>query len=232
MKTISQTCIILAGGLGTRLRAAVPDLPKCLAPVGGRPFLSIQMESLAQQGVDSFVLSLGYMADRVIEATSEQSQCIHVTTILEYTPLGTGGAILHAMTQAGLEEVLVANGDTFIEADLRPMLAPLDIASGELMRVATVAVPDCSRYGGVQITGGQITGLIEKGVAGPGSINAGLYRLHRSVFNAIPAGTAFSLETKIMPTLANQGNLSACSLDGSFIDIGVPADYYRFCNER
>jgi D-glycero-alpha-D-manno-heptose 1-phosphate guanylyltransferase len=231
MSAVKNTCIILAGGLGTRLRSAVPDLPKCLAPIRGRPFLSIQLEFLAQQGIDAFVLSLGYMADRVIEATSELSQRLHLRTICEDSPLGTGGAILRAMSKAGLEEALVANGDTFIDADLAMMLAPLDIRSGETLRMATVFVPDCSRYGGVRIVGRRVTGFMEKGVPGPGSINAGLYRLHKSVFNEIPIDEPFSLETKIMPRLAASGSLSGCHLEGSFIDIGVPADYYRFCNE-
>lgn len=232
MTVKKQTCIVLAGGLGTRLRTVVSDLPKCLAPVGNRPFLAIQMESLAHQGVDSFVLSLGYMADQVIFAIADWSQNLSVVTVKEENPLGTGGAILNAMNELDLEEILVANGDTFIEADLEPMLEPLDVANDELMRIATVQVSNCSRYGGVQIVNDQIVGFIEKGVAGPGNINAGLYRLHRRVFEVIPIGTSFSLEHQIMPSLANFGYLSACCLNGSFVDIGVPEDYYRFCDER
>lgn len=226
-----HTCVILAGGLGTRLRSAVPNLPKCLAPVGNRPFLAVQMESLAKQGVDSFVLSLGYMSDYVMEATAKLNRVFDFKYIIESEPLGTGGAIFHAMTKLGLEEVLVANGDTYIDADLDLMLKPLNISNRELMRVATVRVPDCSRYGGLQIVSGQITGFVEKGLVGAGNINAGLYRLHFSVFDGIAPGTSFSLEDRTLPMLANQGNLSACSVDGAFIDIGVPADYYRFCNE-
>jgi D-glycero-alpha-D-manno-heptose 1-phosphate guanylyltransferase len=226
-----QTCVILAGGLGTRLRAAVPDLPKCLAPVRDRPFLVIQMESLSQKGVDSFVLSLGYLADRVMDATFNLKHIYDLTNIIESKPLGTGGAILHAMTELGLEEVLIANGDTFIDADLALMLKPLNIADDELMRVATVRVSDCSRYGGLQIVSGQITGFFEKGLVGPGFINAGFYRLHRSVFSSFLTGTSFSLENEVLPMLARQGHLSSCSLEGAFIDIGVPDDYYRFCTQ-
>jgi D-glycero-alpha-D-manno-heptose 1-phosphate guanylyltransferase len=189
------------------------------------------MESLAKQGVDAFVLSLGYMAEHVVDATSELSQRMHLTSIREESPLGTGGAILNAMCEAGLEEALVANGDTYIDADLTMMLEPLDIRNGESMRMATVSVPDCSRYGGVQNTGRQVTGFLDKGVTGPGKINAGLYRLHIDVFNGIPRGEPFSLETILMPQLVSLGKLSGCYLEGQFIDIGVPADYYRFCNE-
>jgi D-glycero-alpha-D-manno-heptose 1-phosphate guanylyltransferase len=226
-------CVVLAGGLGTRLRSVVADRPKCLSPVGDRSFLRIQLESLAARGIDRFVLSLGHMAEAVIDALPTlAAAAMQVDFLVEPQPLGTGGALLYAMDRLGLDEVLAANGDTFVDADLHALLRPLDRDVGESMRVAAVAVDDRARYGGLALDGSRIGGFVEKGSPGPGWINAGLYRLGRGAFDGLRPGTAFSLESAVMPALAAQGRLHVARLSGSFIDIGVPDDYHRFCSER
>lgn len=227
---MTTTCIVLAGGLGTRLRSAVPDLPKCLAPVGKRPFLEIQLQALAAQGVDHFVLSLGHMAGAVQDAARRFRVDARIETVVEAQPLGTGGAVLHAMAEAGLDDALVANGDTFLEASLAAMLTPL--RAGERFRMAAIAVPDRARYGGVELQGSRVSAFIEKGRQGPGLINAGLYRVQRAAFDGFERGVAVSMETQVMPALLAPGTLHAAVLDGSFIDIGVPEDYWRFCAEH
>lgn len=227
-----QTCVILAGGLGTRLRSVVADLPKCLAPVGSRPFLDIQIHALAAQGVDEVVLSLGHMADKVIEAVGSSLAGIAVRHVVERELLGTGGAIAHVLDTLGLDEVLVANGDTWLEGDLGAMLAPLDRAGGEAFRMAVVQVPDRTRFGGVEFDrAGRVEGFLEKGQRGAGCINAGLYRLSREALPRERAG-AYSLEADILPALVAQGSVRACLVDGAFIDIGVPDDYRRFCDQH
>lgn len=225
-----QTCIVLAGGLGTRLRSAVADLPKCLAPVGDRPFLEVQIGSLVAAGIDDIVLSLGYMADKVIDAVQHMAERPRVRHLVEPALLGTGGAIAFAMDRLGLDEVLVANGDTYLDGDIAGMLAPLDRAGGELFRMAAVQVPDRGRFGGVQVDAqGRVQGFLEKGAAGPGRINAGLYRLCRA---ALPAQReqAYSLEAEVLPGLVQRGAVTALAVAGSFTDIGVPEDYFRFCS--
>lgn len=230
--TATQPCVVLAGGLGTRLKAAVPDLPKCLAPVGSRPFLEIQLQALAQQGFDRFVLSLGHQADLVQAAVRRFRVDAAMDCIVEASPLGTGGAVAFAMREAGLAEAAVVNGDTFLEADLAAMLAPLDVAGGERLRMATIAVPDRARFGGVALEGPTVTAFVEKGRSGPGLINAGLYRVHQRAFDGFAPGTAFSMETQVMPALLPHRALHAAALQGRFIDIGVPEDYHRFCREH
>lgn len=229
MSAVPQACIVLAGGLGTRLKSAVPDRPKCLAPVGTRPFLEIQLQALAAQGFGRFVLSLGHMAALVQEAVRGFRVQADIECIVEAAPLGTGGAVAFAMREAQLAEAAVVNGDTFIEADLAAMRAPLRTAEGERFRMATVAVADRARFGGVALAGDTVTAFVEKGQAGPGLINAGLYRLHASVFEGFAPGTAFSMETQVMPALLPARGLRAAVLAGEFIDIGVPEDYHRFC---
>lgn len=226
---MSTSCIILAGGLGTRLRSVVPVLPKCLAPIAGRPFLAWQLRSLAERGVTHFVLALGHGADQVLESlTQPWAQGLSIQTVIERELLGTGGAARFAMREAGLSEALIANGDTFLGGSLQSMLAPLDLGGAERMRIATVQVPDRARFGGVAQDGAnRVTAFLEKGQGGQGAINAGLYRIHRSAFDA-EAQTAFSMEARVMPRLLAQGTLQARKLAGPFIDIGVPDDYHHF----
>lgn len=226
---VIQTCVVLAGGLGTRLRSAVPDLPKCLAPVGDRPFLQLQLQELQAQGVQRFVLALGHMADKVLQAATGFGLAVPIDSVVERQALGTGGAVLFAMRESGVEEALVVNGDTFLQADLSAMLQPLDVTGGELFRMATIAVDDRARYGGVKLEGANVSGFEEKGHQGPGLINAGLYRVHLGAFGGRDSGDPFSMETAVMPGLVSGGHLRGTVLDGSFIDIGIPSDYQRFC---
>src|SRR5687767_15037597 len=101
------SAIILAGGLGTRLREAVPDLPKCMAPVAGRPFISFVIDSLRMQGVEHFVFSLGYKSEMIEEWLQKNYPTLDYDTVIEEEPLGTGGAIALAMQKARGEHILV-----------------------------------------------------------------------------------------------------------------------------
>lgn len=226
---MSPTCIVLAGGLGTRLRSAVPDLPKCLAPIAGKPFLEWQLRSLSDRGVTRFVLALGHGAEQVTHAIAQPwARNLQIDTVIERELLGTGGAARFAMVEAGLEEALVANGDTFLGGALDEMLSPLDVERGEAMRIATVQVADRSRFGGVAVDPARrVTAFLEKGQSGAGPINAGLYRVHRRAFDSEAPG-AFSMETSVMPKLVEGLTLQARELAGPFIDIGIPEDYHLF----
>lgn len=223
-------CIVLAGGLGTRLRSAVPDLPKCLAPVGERSFLDVLLAQLAAQGVRHAVLSLGYMADAVQRWLADHPPSgLQLDFVLEDRPLGTGGAMLKALTDLGLDDALVVNGDTFLDASLASMLTPLDQANGELVRMALVHMADRARYGGVAVAAdGQVLEFLEKGRVDAGLINAGTYRVARAAFDGFRAGEAFSFETEVLPRLLEASKLRGVALAGSLIDIGIPDDYHRF----
>jgi len=223
-------CIVLAGGLGTRLRSVMADRPKCLAPVGRRSFLELQLELLAHRGVGRFVLSLGYMSELVISTVSAVREHFAVDYVVEPQPLGTGGGTLHTMAEMGLEEALVTNGDTWLDCDLSSFVPPLSLASSELFRMGVLEVQERSRYGGPTVDGcGNVLGFVAKGSIGPGLINAGLYRIHRKALDAMgPPGASFSLESAVIPDLAAKGCLRAVKVAGDFIDIGVPKDYLSF----
>jgi D-glycero-alpha-D-manno-heptose 1-phosphate guanylyltransferase len=231
MSGAPQSCIVLAGGLGTRLRSAVGELPKCLAPIGRRPFLDIQIDALRAAGIDDVILALGYGADTVVAFLAATETRRPVRYVIEPTLLGTGGAIAHVMDTLKLDEALVANGDTYLSGDIGEMLAPLRSAQRELFRMAVVEVPERSRFGGVQIgREGQVEGFIEKGRPGAGAINAGLYRLSRNALPAMRSG-AYSLETEVLPALVARGAVTALLVRGDFTDIGVPQDYFHFCEQ-
>lgn len=228
-----STCIVLAGGLGTRLRSVLQDVPKGLAPVRGRPFLAWQLASLAERGVERFVFALGHGSQQIEAALQTWPQAPDITCVVEPVALGTGGAIAHAMDEVGLNEALVANGDTFVGGTLAAMLAPLRLESGELLRIAAVDVPDRTRFGGLATDEqGRVTHFLEKGERGAGPINAGIYRLHRDALPAAGQPATYSLETDVMPGLVARGAISTAKLAGPFIDIGVPEDYRRFCEQH
>lgn len=222
-------CIVLAGGLGTRLDSVLNGLPKCLAPVGKKTFLEIQLEALAAGGVGHFVLSLGHGANKILELLPKLQNLYSVETVIERERLGTGGGILFSMEKSRLQECLVVNGDTFLDAPLTSMFPPLNLASNELLRVATVEISDRSRFGGLTICNNRIKSFSEKGTVESGSINAGLYRVSRIVFKGISPGSSFSFEQDIMPPLVAAAAVGAAQMIGSFIDIGVPDDYRIFC---
>lgn len=224
-----KSCIVLAGGLGTRLRNTVPLVPKCLAPIAGQPFLRWQLESLAQRGVEHFVLSLGDSSDQVLEAIEKPwGKRLKIEYVIEDKALGTGGATRYAMIKSNLNEVLVINGDTFLGGSLDKMFATLDLQDGELMRIATVNVQDRSRFGGVNVDQeNRVINFLEKGQVGAGQINAGLYRISIQAFHNQP-NDSFALETIVMPKLVFGRYLRAVEIAGPFIDIGVPEDYYLF----
>jgi len=225
-----QTCVILAGGLGSRLSGVLAGRPKCLAPIGSRTFLELQIESLASRGIDRFVLSLGHQADQVLAVTEILQARFTIDPVVEPSRLGTGGGVLFTLDHCALEEALVVNGDTWLDGPLDAMFEPL--RGSEQLRMAAVAVPDRGRFGGLELQGAKVVGFVEKGSNTPGLINAGLYRVHRRAFEGWHMKSAFSLEADVMPHLMDFAGLTAITIDGSFIDIGVPEDYYRFCNEH
>ena len=218
--------IILAGGLGTRLRKVVPDLPKPLAPIGGRPFLDILLAQLGSfEEISSVVLSVGYQAEKIITAYSERK---NVAFSVENAPLGTGGGLREALEQCQSEEVLVLNGDSYLDFSLAKLLKKYKNGSADLM-IACRRVEDCSRYGHIQFDqeSHRIWAFEEKTEqACPGWINAGVYLMKRNLLLDYSRGTPLSLEKDILPKLLEKqvfGYLSS----GLFIDIGTEETYLQ-----
>jgi len=218
--------IILAGGLGTRLRSVVADLPKAMAPVAGRPFLEHLLDFLVDAGFASAVLAVGYRADAIRDHFGDRYRGLPLAYSVEGKPLGTGGAIRLAMNQASSPEVFVVNGDTFVDVDFSAMLAAHRGAHARLT-IAVHEVPDAARYGALDITGDRVRGFFEKGRAGSGWINAGVYLLARALLDGEVLPTAFSFESDYLVPNVEALQPLAFPTKGLFIDIGVPEDYAR-----
>ena len=225
--------IILAGGFGSRLQPVLPDTPKALAPVDGRPFLAYQIDWLAAQGVTRVILAVHHLADQIEAYVASMAGCpVQFTLARETEPLGTGGAIVNAMTTAGVrDDVLVINGDTHFSFSLAPVLSG---RIGKAARATLVAarVADIARFGSVVLDGERVTGFLQATLEHrPGLVNAGAYVVHPSVFADAPLG-AFSVEKDFFPVLAARGGLRAHVIDAqdAFFDIGTPQSYSDFRN--
>ena len=227
--------VVLAGGLGTRLRPAVADRPKALAPVGasGRPFLDLLLAWFRGRGVRRVVLALGHMADQVEARLPELRRRLpgmEIATSVEPGPLGTGGALRLCLPHLRSDPVMVANGDSFAEADLAAFLAAF-AASGAPAALVAVEVPEAARYGRLELSSAdgrcRVLRFAEKdpSFAGPARINGGLYLFRRGLLEERlpPAGVAGSLERDLLERLAGPaGSLAAFPADGRFVDIGTP----------
>lgn len=218
--------IVLAGGLGTRLRQLVPDLPKPMAPIGGKPFLSILLKSMADKGFGRVVLSLGYMADSVIDYFGANGYAgMALDFEVEEAPLGTGGAVRRAILRSREDHIFVLNGDTYL--DLEASDLERHWQSNRAPIIVAREVADTSRYGRLKVDGERVTGFLEKGVSGPGLINAGCYVLPTNSLDSFTLNQAFSLEVDFLAKAVVTQRVDLFVTQGRFIDIGVPDDYRR-----
>ncbi len=221
---MTMRVFILAGGLGTRIRSLYPDLPKPLISIHGKPFLEHQIGQLRDQGFRDFVLCVSYRADQIVDYFQDGTAWgVRIRYSYEREPLGTAGALRYAAPYWE-DTGLVLNGDTFLSADFRTLVAAHRAQPDASGSVGLVAVPDASRYGQVLIDPQQhITAFREKDqAANAGWINAGVYVLEPAVLDLIPSGRAVSIEREIFPALAASQHLYGLPLDGVFVDMGTP----------
>ncbi len=221
MKT-QPTAIILAGGLGTRLRTLHPDRPKALVPIKHRAFIAWMLDWLRAHGIERAHLAAGHLAGMIAEWIRQQNNP-SLTASQEPRPLGTGGGLLYALEHVADEELLVLNGDSFLpNLDLRAWLArPLDDAVAGELAVTRIEAP--GRYGTVEFdTTRTITAFLEKADRPAGNVNGGVYRLRRSALAPWPANTALSLENELFPALAKARALRAHETPQPLLDMGTP----------
>lgn len=216
------TAVILAGGLGTRLRSVVADRPKVLAEVDGVPFVFHLLTQLAGAGVKHVVLAVGYRGEQVREAVGTSYGPLVIDYVQEPAPLGTGGAIRHALPLVRSQTLVVMNGDSYCELDLAHfwLWHHQRAAQGSL---ALTRVPDARRFGTVATDAwGRVERFVEKSPApGPGTVNAGIYLLRRTLVAAIPSAVACSLESDLLPRWLDAGIYGYERTD-RFVDIGTP----------
>ena len=224
-----RVAIILAGGLGTRLRGTVPGLPKPMAPIRNRPFLEHQMDYWIKQGINRFILSVGYLKDIIIEHFGNTYKGIPIEYAIENEPLGTGGGLL--LAEKGLTEpFLVLNGDTFIEVGLEN-LYEFHLERKSEWTFSLFRTSQFERYMGMDVSpNGEILSLKSESKKSSGLANGGVYLIEPSVLGSLTfkAGDKASLEDELLPNfISNGGVLYGKECKGKFIDIGVPEDYYQ-----
>lgn len=224
---MSDEIIILAGGLGTRLRSAVPDLPKCMAPVNNRPFISYLIDYFIQQGVTHFIFSLGYMHEAITALLKENYPSLKYSIVIEEEPLGTGGAIAFALQQAKTNDVLVTNGDTLFLADVKA-LTDFHLNKKAECSLTLKPMQHFNRYGVVETDdNGCVRSFKEKKQYAEGLINGGLYMLNKAAFSKRNFPSKFLLEKDYLESFTAEAHFYAKPDDGYFIDIGIPEDYHK-----
>ena len=223
--------IILAGGLGSRLRSVVSSVPKCMAPIDGRPFLWYLLENLRRFDVSRVILSVGYLKEAVQDWVSCHAGEYpwEFDFAVEDSPLGTGGGIRLAASHARCSEVIVLNGDTFFDADLEALLQERRRCDKPIA-LALKPMEDFDRYGTVELGGdGIVRAFSEKRYCASGLINAGVYALDLSCGLFEGLSDKFSFETAVLEPFCRESRLCGLVQDGWFIDIGIPEDYARAC---
>jgi NDP-sugar pyrophosphorylase family protein len=222
-----KALLVLAGGFGTRLRPLVSEVPKPLAPVVGKSFLEHLIEHWVLQGVDDFIFLLHYEAKQIeylLDKLSASNKFSNTTfrSVIESKPLGTGGSILNAIDKFNINKsFMVANADTWLGSGIQ------ELAIMKTPALLAVNVSDVRRYGSLEFSSNMVVSFREKtSIVEQGYVNSGTYNL---LPNNFELGSNFSLEEKIFPRLIANNNLKAIKLNETFIDIGIPEDYLKFC---
>jgi len=224
-------CIILAGGLGTRLRSVISDMPKCMAPVAGKPFISYVIGHLQKQGIENFIFAVGYKAEMIERHLHKRFSTINYQLSVENEPLGTGGAIKLACSKATQKDVLIVNGDTFFAIDIIK-LAAFHSMCGADCTLSLKPMQNFDRYGAVELNKDySIRSFKEKRFYETGLINGGVYTLHSGKFLKESLPEKFSFEKDYLENMSlsngNKRRMYGVVQDKYFIDIGIPEAYER-----
>lgn len=219
--------IILAGGFGSRLQGVVKDVPKPMADINGKPFLSFIMDYLIEQDVNKVLLSVGYKHEIIMSHFGSRYKGITIQYVIEGLPLGTGGAVKTALQHVGSEQALVINGDTLFRLDLNGMMIFHHNHSADLT-IAVKPMKNIDRYGTLMLDETRIIGFQEKTFKKIGYINGGVYILNKKIFNLMPQyQKSFSFEIDLLENVNVKLKAYGFISDTYFIDIGIPEDYER-----
>ena len=222
--------IILCGGLGTRLRDVISDVPKPMAPINGVPFMQLQLDRLSNFGVNKVVFATGYKKDIIRDYFGDDYNGMEIVYSEEDEPLLTGGAMKQALQFVDDDYAVVMNGDIWLEIDLNQMLEQTR-KTGVQETMAVKPMDNFSRFGNVIIAddGYSVIDFIEKQPTKHGNVNLGVYAVKKNIFDNLPElGKKFSHEVDyLIPNIPKQ-KYGAYKYDGYYIDIGIPEDYFAF----
>ena len=219
--------IVLAGGLGTRLRSVVPDLPKCMAPINDTPFLSYLIDHLILQGITHFVFALGYKSNEFIHFLEAKLPNNNFSIVVEEEPLGTGGAIKLAISKTTNKDIIALNGDSLFKANLNELMQ-FHLEKKSSCTLALKPMQQFERYGSVEINDhATITSFKEKQLIELGLINGGVYAINIPNFLEKNLPNKFSMEKDYLEKFAAEGKFFGHIQEAYFIDIGIPEDFAR-----
>jgi len=217
--------VVLAGGLGTRLNSVLSGLPKVLAPVKGKPFITYIFDKLLHSGFKEVILCTGFKSNLVEKTLKYNYNGLAIKYSIENKPLGTGGAIKLASKITNSKLFLIINGDSLCSANLINYIDN-HIRDNAVNSLLLTKVDNSSRYGSVEIDEeNNIKYFIEKSINENRLINAGVYILNRHTVINIPCDIFYSLENDLFPKLISK-NFKGYFFESSFIDIGVPESYH------
>jgi NDP-sugar pyrophosphorylase family protein len=225
--------IILAGGLGTRLRAVISDKPKPMAPISGKPFLDWQLELLKRFHLREIILSVGYMGNEIKNYFGNGGKFgVEIWYAEEHEPLGTGGALRNAKAFVLREDkFVVINGDTYLNMNFLDFLRFHDEKNG-LATIALAKVDEASRYGSVELDKYcKVTKFVEKSAKSFESVNAGVYAFDSEIFSYMPEKDKFSLEYDFFPMLLETNRIFGYRTNCYFRDLGTLEDYENMQKE-
>jgi len=228
MKTVEA--IILAGGLGTRLQDVVYDMPKPMAAINGKPFLSYLLNELSLQGIERVILSVGYKYKMIEAYFGHRYAGMELKYAVEPEPLGTGGGIKLAMNQVKGERVFLFNGDTLFKVPLSE-LESFHLNGSFALTLAVKELTDFDRYGRVEINDGKIRAFHEKEKVKQGFINGGVYLMEKDILLKESYPAKFSFEKDFLEKQIGQISCGAFPANGYFLDIGIPETYEQAQND-
>ena len=224
---MTKSAIILAGGMGTRLKSVIQDIPKPMAPVNGQPFLTYVLDYLAAYGITEVVLSVGYRYEVILAHFGYDYKDISIRYSIEHEPLGTGGAIYQATKLLQETSFFAMNGDSLFKVDLSE-LADFAKTKEAAVALALKEMWDIDRYGIVDIDEHQrVKAFKEKQPVAYGLINGGVYWMTTKAFKVESFPKRFSFEKDFLEKHTETLKMYACPLEGYFIDIGIPTDYAK-----
>ena len=228
---MTTQAIVLAGGLGTRLRSVVAELPKSMAPINGRPFLEYLLDDLVEQGITDIFLSVGYKHEAISGHFGNRYKTATITYVVESEPLGTGGGIRLALEHTSERHVFALNGDTIFSVNLTAMMQ-FHLLQEAAFSMALKPMTNFDRYGTVTTDDeDRINGFEEKQFRKQGLINGGVYLIDRSYFLGIDFPEKFSLEKEFFEKFYHQDPLYGFVTERYFRDIGIPEDYQKAQDE-
>jgi nucleoside-diphosphate-sugar epimerase/dTDP-glucose pyrophosphorylase len=217
--------LLLAGGRGTRLKG--PE-PKAIRPVAGAPLVRRTAEPFARAGYRRLSLCLGHRADQVDRVLATDALLGRAARVVESTPLGTGGAVLHALERTPEETAIVVNGDTVFRGLDVEALVKRHVRMEAVATLVAAEVEDAGRFGRLRVADdGRLVAFAEKTAAGPGLVNAGCLVVDRARFlDAVGPVRPCSLERELLPALVDSGRVHAMRApDLAFVDAGTPEGF-------